>query len=276
MKLSALRVLFCAVFALLLALEAEAQTQLGRIRAARVENEVYKVAADGSRLRIKDGAELKQSDTVVTGSGASVVLVFENGASVRVGADSSLAIEEFAIDPLEQEVKVSELKAEPTKSRTTLNLSYGEMVGDVKKLNTSSSYSIKTPVGAAGIRGTTFRIVFRPTTDGKAFTFQLSTAEGLVIFQGTAQGGSGAVDVPSDKEVVVTGEIDTATGTFTVSEPLATTPLSADTRNAILDIATQVIQQAVQQAVFPTQEPQPTPSPDPQQKNPELTPKDGA
>ena len=102
-----------------------------------------------------------------------------NGSSVRIGADSRLAIEEFKMDPLAAPISnPSALKAEPSKSKTVLNLSYGEMVGDVKKLNSSSSYSIKTPVGAAGIRGTIYRIVFRPSSDGKAF-FTISTAGGV-------------------------------------------------------------------------------------------------
>jgi hypothetical protein len=206
MKISTLlRFLSCAFVASALSLTAQAQTELGSIKAARVQGEVLRLAADGTSTALKDGELVTEADTVTTGKGASVVLVFGNGSSVRLGAESRLAIEEFKMDPLDQPISnPSALTEEPNKSKTTLNLSYGEMVGDVKKLNTSSSYSIKTPVGAAGIRGTIYRIVFRPDSNGKAF-FQIQTAEGLVVMEGVTN-----TDVPvaEGKEVVV--EIDTA------------------------------------------------------------------
>lgn len=206
MKISTvLRFLCCAFVASALSLTALAQTELGNIKAARVQGEVIKLAADGSTAPLKDGDLVTETDTVTTGKGASVVLVFSNGSSVRLGAESRLAIEEFKMDPLDEPISnPSALTQEPNKSKTTLNLSYGEMVGDVKKLNTSSSYSIKTPVGAAGIRGTIYRIVFRPDSNGKAF-FQIQTAEGLVVMEGVTNAD---VPVAEGKEVVV--EIDTA------------------------------------------------------------------
>jgi hypothetical protein len=81
------------------------------------------------------------------------------------------------------------------------------MVGEVKKLNTTggSAYSVKTPVGAAGIRGTVYRIVFKPSANGKAF-FTISTADGVVVMQEVAN--TADIPVEAGKEVVV--EVDTA------------------------------------------------------------------
>lgn len=69
------------------------------------------------------------------------------------------------------------------------------MVGNVKTLNhaAESMFSVSTPAGAAGIRGTTFRIVYRPTGNGQAFNYQLSTSEGVVIFEGTSTAGRSEV-----------------------------------------------------------------------------------
>lgn len=203
MKISALRFIFCAFVAIALSLNAAAQTAAGQIKAAKVEGQVFKLAANGTSTPLKNGELLTETDTVTTGKGASMVLVFMNGSSVKLGADSRLAIDEFKMDPLAADINASTLKAEPSVSKTTLNLAYGEMVGDVKKLNTSSSYSIKTPVGAAGIRGTIYRIVFRPSANGKAF-FTISTAEGKVVMLGVT---TQEIPVDAGKEVVV--EIDT-------------------------------------------------------------------
>lgn len=216
MKTFALRFLLLAFVATALSLTVWAQTNPGIIKAVKVEGDVFKLTKDGQSVKLAEDAILSESDTITTGKASSVVLVFMNGATVKLGENTKLAIEEFKMDPLDETIKVSELKSEPKVSKTRLNLSYGEMVGEVKHLNKDegSYFDIQTPVGAAGIRGTTFRIVFRPTGDGKAYNFTLSTAEGVVLFTGTAQ-GSTPVAVPQDKEVVVTAQFDPTTNTIT-------------------------------------------------------------
>jgi hypothetical protein len=228
MKFTALRLMFCAFLAMAFLANAEAQTKAGQIKAARVENEVFKQLPDGTKTLLKGGELLTENDKVVTGKGASVVLVFMNGSSVKLGSDTQLAIDEFKMDPLEEDLHTAGLKAEPTVSKTTLNLSYGEMVGDVKKLNTSSTYSIKTPVGAAGIRGTIFRVVYRPNGTGQAF-FTLSTQEGRVVLQGVT-----TVEIPivAGKEVAVTFELD-KTGKLTGSPVIENHDISPEATAAI-------------------------------------------
>lgn len=251
MKIPALfRFCFCAFVATALSLTALAQTAAGQIRAMKIEGEVSKVSAAGVTTPLKSGDALTETDAVLTGKNSSVVLVFANGSSVKVAADSRLAIDEFKMDPLADEVKLSDLKAEPSVSKTSLNLAYGEMVGDVKKLNKSSSYSIKTPVGAAGIRGTIFRIVFRPDANGKAF-FQVSTAEGLVVVEGVT---GGEVPVAADKQVEVL--VDTTNP----SNPTITTKdLPPETRTSITEAA-KTITQTLTETTIPTT-PNPTPAP---------------
>ncbi len=253
MKTLVLRVVLSALCALVLSVPAIAQTAAGAIKAVRVQGEVSKLTKDGQSVALTEGARLTESDTVVTGRSSSVVLVFMNGSTIRLAPESKLSIDEFKMDPLDSAIKVSELTAEPSKSKTELNLSYGELVGEVKTLNKAagSTYNIKTPVGAAGIRGTTFRIVFQPTGDGKAFTFTLSTAEGVVLFTGTVAGTGNPVDVPQNQEVVVTANVDPNTGVITVSAPVSTQPISPEAASAIQEAATAIIQ-TQQQTNFST------------------------
>ena len=210
MKTSVSRWVLCAAIAIGLALRAFGQTQPGQIQAASVEGQVLKLVNSAPAVTVKDGDQLTESDTITTGANSGVVLVFMNGSSVKLGANSRLAIDEFKMDPLAEDVKMADFKdrkkGEPSVSKTNLNLVYGDMVGDVRHLNKSSSYSIKTPAGAAGIRGTIFRIVFRPDANGKAF-FTVSTAEGLVVMQGVT---AVEIPIPVGKEVVVTVDIPEA------------------------------------------------------------------
>jgi hypothetical protein len=202
MKFNVTRFLAWCVLLMVLPMGLWAQSQLGRIKAARVTGTVYKVSPVGDLVAVTDKTEFLESDGISTGADSSVVLVFENASTVRIGPNSLLVISEFAVDPLEEDLLVDHATSEPNVSNTTLSVVYGEMVGDVRKLNSSSSYSIKTPVGAAGIRGTQFfvsvdpvsgqlRVVVasgrvevttdRPTTPGAAIyptqTFMLSSGE---------------------------------------------------------------------------------------------------
>ncbi len=290
MKITALRFIFCAFAAVALALSAAAQTAPGAIKAVKVIGQVTKESADGKTEPLKNGGSLTESDTVITGKASSVVLVFMNGTSVKLAPDTKLAISTFKMDPSDDDIKVSELTKEPSVSKTQLNLAYGEIVGNVKTLNkdAGSSFSITTPVGAAGIRGTTFRIVFRPSGDGKAFNFQLSTAEGQVLFTGSTA-GSGEVNVPNGKELAVEFAVDAA-GAVTITSvngvavapgtaaPLSTAPISGEASSAVQTTVQEAFKQA-QETTFTKSEQQAaaagTPPPPPTTPPPALTAGDG-
>lgn len=216
--------LLLAVFAWTLASQpalgaaAPASMVVGVIKASNVRGDVRKVnLADQSEVALRNGDTLSQHNAIVTGQGeSSVVLVFANGSTVRVGHGSRLEIREFLMDPLAEDIpSVAALAREPTKSRTDLRLEFGEMVGNVKTLNHAdgSTFSVSTPAGAAGIRGTTFRIVYRPTGNGQAFNFQLSTSEGVVVYQGTTNFGQTEIPVPVGREVALTAQVDPNTRT---------------------------------------------------------------
>lgn len=239
MKITTLRFLCGALLSMVFALNLAAQTQSGLIKAARVQGQVFRIAADGSRSELKNGDRVTETDTVATENGASVVLVFQNGSTVRVAPSSRLKIEEFKMDPLGEGIDLSKMTEEPAPSQTKLDLAFGEIVGDVKKLKGSSNYNIKTPVGAAGIRGTIYRIVFRPTGDGKAFNFQVTTAEGLVVFEGTTAGSNQQVEVPADQEIIVTVDV-AADGSVTINTPVESQAISAAARTQISETVQQV------------------------------------
>lgn len=217
----------------------------GRIIAAKVTGTVTaRNTTDGTQRTLATNDPLSQNHEITTGAGASVVLVFSNGASLNLGADSTLSIDEFLQDPFATEISVAELTEEPTTSTTKLNLMRGELVGNVKRLkhDQGSSFTVNTPVGAAGIRGTTFRIVFRPDASGRVF-FTLSTAEGTVLFEAPAAEG---VSVETGKEVVVSVDVtvDAGTGAVTINGPVevaAPVDMPAATQAAIAIQAQEIV-----------------------------------
>ena len=197
----------------------------GKIIVARVLGHVEVISnADGHSRTLHDGDFISDQTTVVTAVGSTVILAFSNGATVDVAADTHLNIEQFEQDPFAEDVKFSELKREPTTSTTRLSLTKGELVGKVVHLNIDrgSEFTVQTPVGAAGIRGTTFQITYNPGPNGQAF-FTITTLDGTVVFTGTTVL---PVNVPAGQQVVVT---------FNSTNGVPTTPVAAaDTPPGIL------------------------------------------
>lgn len=268
-------------FVALLCSPAEAQTASlpGQIKAVKVTGTVT-ATKDGNTITVQSGSDLGQGYVVNTGKNSSVVLVFSNGATLNLAQETSLAIDEFTQDPFAEEVAVSKMTAEPSTSRTKLNLSRGELVGNVKKLNydAGSSFNIQTPVGAAGIRGTTFRIVFRPDGTGKAF-FSLTTVEGNVVL------ASGTVNLPSETsvaenkevEVLIDVNVDAETGAVTVaagSAPPIVVADAAPTSVAAVAAVAQQIATAVATVTFTAPAPAPTQQQPTSETPPAETPKE--
>ena len=165
---------------------ADAPMSVGQIKAALVIGEVDAVNHDDQSVTpLHNDDLLSQGFTVKTGEDASVVLAFSNGATVRLGANTELSIDEFLQQPFpDDELVLEKLEKEPSVSSTKLKLTHGEIVGHVLALRNGSTHIVNTPVGAAGIRGTTFRHVFRLAPNG-AGVFSSATDEGEVGFTAT-------------------------------------------------------------------------------------------
>lgn len=259
---------------------ADAAMQPGQIVAKQVTGEVL-MTLNGTTTPLHNDDRVSQSATLVTRHDSSVILVFSNGATTQLGGDTTLSIEEFLQDPFSQDINVGALATEPTRSHTRLRLTKGELLGKVAhlRIDEGSSFTVDTPVGAAGIRGTTFRIVFRPSGTGQAFAvFSLSTVEGNVHFQqgsttaapppapgqpppapGTAAPSGVAVTGGQEVVVTVSVNVNAQTGQVAVTAPpviTATQPISIQTQAALV----QQVQALVTTAAATTFTPPPAPA----------------
>ncbi len=155
----------------------------GEIKAAQVIGEVDAIDdTDHTDTPLHNNDALYHGYTIRTGAQSSIVLVFSNGATIRLGEHTEIDIEQFLQDPFaETELAVGTLTHEPSRSATRLRLTRGEIIGEVPKLQSTSSHVIETPVGAAGIRGTTFRHVYHVAPNGAA-QFSSGCGQGEVVF----------------------------------------------------------------------------------------------
>lgn len=181
---------------------AAAARPFGTIVVASVQGDAYMTASGQPRTALQKGSVLSQEQTVVTGANAKVILVFSNGATINLAPNSELSIEQFIQDPFADAVRIGDLQAEPTTSNTALRLRKGGLISNVKTLNKTgkSTFSIRTPVGAAGVRGTTFRIQY--LTAGNRASFALRMAEGLINFA-IRPPSTRSFDVGARKQLVI-------------------------------------------------------------------------
>ncbi|HZP59448.1 MAG TPA: FecR family protein [Opitutaceae bacterium] len=247
------------------AARAGAAQEPGQIVAQRVTGSVLSVnLADNTTVGLQNGDTLTQGFAVRTAKGASAMLVFSNGATVNVGEDTEVSIDQFLQDPFSKEVKVAELQEEPTTSATKLKLTHGEIVGHVRHLHQDqgSTFEVDTPVGAAGIRGTTFQITYQPQGNGKAF-FSISTAEGTVVFSSVT---NQTIPIPVGQQITVDVTVDPATGAVQLNVQPGALPAGA------ADAITQLVKGAEDVIFNPHNTPN---SPPPTPPAPRTTPGDG-
>ncbi|MDR0352261.1 MAG: FecR domain-containing protein [Opitutaceae bacterium] len=289
----------------------------GAILVIRVTGEAYATGPDGAaRTPLAKGARVVAGQTIVTDRNASVMLVLSNGATLTIAGGSELAVEEFSQQPFADSFRVTEISREPTSSTTDLHLKRGEIISSVKKLNTEggSNFRIKTPVGVAGIRGTTFRLDFRETSatpvvglkryghvsrnnPGNSATGKLVMVFDLLMLEGEIEtrleGHAAPTPVTGEKQLRIdnihldggTGKVDAASLANPVVRKAPASELASLRRtvNAMLsEAASEVITPAADAAPKPAPAPAPAPkpaplppSPDAQVPPPRLLPTDG-
>jgi hypothetical protein len=159
---------------------------LGNIRVVKVEGQDVQLESAGQSSPVREGAFIRQGTTIKTGKDSSVVLLFDNGTTLNIKPESEFAVEKFAQDPFDANgVDYQTLKSEPSSSMTRLNVSEGTIVLDIAKLKNDSSFQIATPVGSAGIRGTSLGITSKKNDQISPVTLAVSTG---VVQMKTASG----------------------------------------------------------------------------------------
>ncbi|MEX2381885.1 MAG: FecR domain-containing protein [Opitutales bacterium] len=178
-----------------LAPNASAQSpEIGAARVVKVEGSAFALPMDSEeRVALQEGDSVQQRTTLVTGGKSRLVLLFSNGAAMTLGPDTSMSIEEYLHG------ESGSKKAEPNPSSLHLFLEYGETAGNVEALDESSDFTVRTPLGTAGIRGTTFRFSF----DAEKVVLVVSNVDGTVEW-GV---GDDLISILAGRELTITGLI---------------------------------------------------------------------
>jgi len=129
------------------------------------------------------GSVLPEGYSIKTNLFSESVLLLSNGTTATIQENSVFKLIEFNQKPFDtQNQSFGQLENEPSTSQVSIEMELGSLVVQTKKLNKSSSFSIRTPTGTAGIRGTQFQLASSPNTG-----MQLDVAESQVAFTPAGQ-----------------------------------------------------------------------------------------
>lgn len=174
---------------------AMAQLPAGAISVGSVSGDVtFAVAGSDAYKPLTAGASLPQGAIVKTGDKSTATIVMSSGSTAVIAANSVIEFTKF-----EQEAFSGPIpsKGEPSVSKTEINVIDGSVAAKVNKLKKGSSYTVNSPVGAAGVRGTTFVVTFNQATR----QLTVSTVEGLVVMTARATGVTTQVSGTETKAV---------------------------------------------------------------------------
>ena len=151
----------------LLPLVSSAALQSGKVQVGKVTGTATLIDAKSQRKPLESGAVFQEGSRVETGVDSTAELVFSNGASLVLTPSTLLELRTFRqvpsagiTDPYRQ------IEKDPSPSVTEVEVPRGKVIGEVRKLNALSTFSVKTPAGLVRIRGTVFTIEYRVGPDG--------------------------------------------------------------------------------------------------------------
>ncbi|MGA0029423.1 MAG: FecR family protein [Opitutales bacterium] len=150
-----------------LPLVSSAALQSGKVQVGKITGTATLIDAKSQRKPLQSGAVFQEGSRVETGIDSTAELVFSNGASLVLTPSTLVELRTFRqvpsdgiTDPYRQ------IEKDPSPSVTEVEVPRGKVIGEVRKLNALSTFTVKTPAGLVRIRGTVFSVEYRVGSDG--------------------------------------------------------------------------------------------------------------
>jgi hypothetical protein len=151
----------------LLPVLSSAALQTGKVQVGKITGNVTLIDAKSQRKPLTTGAVFQEGARVETGVDSTAELVFSNGASLVLTPSTLLELRTFRQVPSAGiAAPYRQLEKDPSPSVTEVEVPRGKIIGEVRKLNALSTFSVKTPAGLVRIRGTVFTVEYRVGPDG--------------------------------------------------------------------------------------------------------------
>jgi hypothetical protein len=158
----------------------------GKVQAFIVNGDVQLVDKSGAMTPLKRGQSFEEGSMVWARKGGNALLVFSNGATMRVLEGAQLKVDHFQQAKFDEDAEGTFLRLgkDPSRSDTQLDLRNGTLQGEVKQLNTAagSKFTVNTPAGSAGIRGTIVSITVVRDSSGNVTGIFANCTVGTTTF----------------------------------------------------------------------------------------------
>lgn len=180
-----------------------AALQNGKVEVGLVKGTATLIDPKAAKKALASGLVFQEGYTVETNLESTTELILSNGSTLIVSPNTLLEIRTFkqVASNLIIEGSYQKLDKEPSPSVTEIEVKRGKVLGEVRKLNPMSSYTIKTPVGVARIRGTIYEVGYEEDKKGMA-TMSVGCVRGSVEATVFAS-SSGPVSVAPGQQVTV-------------------------------------------------------------------------
>lgn len=216
MKVSA-RYILSAAFSCALAGSAFARASLpGKAFVAQISGGVtYLVGGHARKLQKGDTVPV-QGAHIATAKGALLVLVYSNGTSIFVDANTVLDVYRFVQMPFPSGIDTSVL--EPSVSNTFAHISRGRVIISTNKLATGTTMVYTTPSAEVRVQGPQIAIVVN-----NEVTEVLMLTGSATVFPANAPPGNVGQALTSGQMAVVTGSAASTTAIASIQERPVTT-----------------------------------------------------
>lgn len=168
------------LFALPLCVQAELQN--GKVEFGLIKGNALLVTPKAVKTPATQGYVFEQGYRVETMKESTTELLLSNGATLILEPNTSLEVRTFRQVGSDL-IKAGEyrmLTKEPSPSVTEIVIKRGKITGEVRKLNPQSTFSIKTPVGVARIRGTIYTVEYAQNNAKAVGNINVSCVRGSV------------------------------------------------------------------------------------------------
>ncbi|MEI6283827.1 MAG: FecR family protein [Opitutae bacterium] len=187
-----------------------AALQNGKIQVSITKGESSLINPQSIKEPVVKGKLFEQGYKVETKKDSTVELCLSNGSTILVNPETLLEIRTFrqVASSLIVEGAYQQLDKEPSPSVVEILVVKGKIIGEVRKLNPQSSFTIKSPAGVARIRGTVYSVEYSRNETTRTGNMEVACVKGSVeVTVNGSDSGSQAVE-PGKKMTAQTPLVD--------------------------------------------------------------------
>lgn len=159
-----------------------AALQNGKVQVAITKGQSTLINPQDIKEPIASGKLFEQGYKVETSKDSTVELCLSNGSTVLVNPETLVEIRTFrqVASSLIVEGAYQKLDKEPSPSVVEIFVVRGKIIGEVRKLNPQSSFTIKSPAGVARIRGTVYSVEYNKNKSTRTGNMEVACVKGSV------------------------------------------------------------------------------------------------